>query len=360
MSNVAQVQQFQPGPVMAMQPNPVADLSTAALVLDPVAMGHMMKLAEFMAGGRCTLPKEFVGSPGDCLAVVMQAMQWRMNPYAVAQKTFFISGKIGYEAQLINAAILTSGAIVGAPAYEWYGSWERIVGNFKELDSKKHPGEKYRVPGWNLADEDGLGIIIRATLRGESEPRELNLMLKQAGVRNSTLWADDPRQQLAYLAIKRWARLYCPHVILGAYSPDELEQPEPVVVGSGSTIPGTEPEPEKTTADKAREKMGKSRTKTAPIEAEPDVDTILQKIQAATGGKELSDAGALAMRLTSEQDKEKVRAAYTKRVNEIRMEREAAERKAAADAAPEQARAPQQSGPAQAGPDDEFSGVSDD
>lgn len=41
--------------------------------------------------------------------------------------------------------------------------------------------------------------------------------------RNSTLWADDPRQQLAYLAVKRWARLFCPDVILGVYTPDELD-----------------------------------------------------------------------------------------------------------------------------------------
>lgn len=61
-------------------------------------------------------------------------------------------------------------------------------------------------------------------MKGEDEPRELVLMLSQAQVRNSTLWASDPRQQLAYLAVKRWARLYCPDVILGVYSADELEE----------------------------------------------------------------------------------------------------------------------------------------
>ncbi|MDF3623268.1 recombinase RecT, partial [Enterobacter hormaechei] len=86
-------------------------------------------------------------------------------------------------------------------------------------------GEKgeYRVPGWTLADEAGIGIIIRATLKGEDQPRELDLLLAQARTRNSTLWADDPRQQLAYLAVKRWARLFCPDVILGVYTPDELD-----------------------------------------------------------------------------------------------------------------------------------------
>jgi hypothetical protein len=51
----------------------------------------------------------------------------------------------------------------------------------------------------------------------------LELLLTQATTRNSTLWADDPKQQIAYLAQKRWARLYCPGVILGVYSVDELE-----------------------------------------------------------------------------------------------------------------------------------------
>jgi hypothetical protein len=33
-----------------------------------------------------------------------------------------------------------------------------------------------------------------------------------------------PRQQLAYLAVKRWARLYCPDVILGVYTADEIDE----------------------------------------------------------------------------------------------------------------------------------------
>ena len=67
-------------------------------------------------------------------------------------------------------------------------------------------------------------------MRGENEPRILELTMAQVGpVRNSPLWVADPRQQLAYLAIKRWSRLYCPDVILGVNSVDDLEEPPPVV-----------------------------------------------------------------------------------------------------------------------------------
>lgn len=63
-------------------------------------------------------------------------------------------------------------------------------------------------------------------VKRDDEPRELVLYLSQAQVRNSTLWGSDPRQQLAYLGVKRWARLFCPDVILGVYSADELESRE--------------------------------------------------------------------------------------------------------------------------------------
>lgn len=196
-------------------------MTSMAMMQDGDLMGRMIKFAELMATGKATIPAE-LRNVGDCLAITMQAMNWKMNPFSVAQKTFFIGGKIGYEAQLVAAAIGGSGAVTGAFRFEWFGPWDRVVGKF---DIRKGDKGEYRVPGWKLADEEGIGIRCWATLRGEDEPRVLELLLAQARTRNSTLWADDPKQQLAYLAQKRWARLYAPGVILGVYTPDELDQP---------------------------------------------------------------------------------------------------------------------------------------
>ncbi len=214
------------------------DTSTAALILSDSHLGKLIMVAEMMATGRATVPKHFHGNKGDCLAVCMQATQWGMNPFAVAQKTFLVQGGVlGYEAQLIVSAINTSRALVGRLHWEWFGEWERIVGKFKMVESKTkkdddgHP-KKYIVPAWDFdKDEEGLGVIVRGTLRGESQPRELTLLMKQARTRNSTLWTEDPKQQLAYLASKRWGRLYTPEVILGVYSPEELEQLPPKDMG---------------------------------------------------------------------------------------------------------------------------------
>ncbi len=81
------------------------------------------------------------------------------------------------------------------------------------------------VRGWESADEQGLSVRVGAVIRGESditwgEP----VFLSSVITRNSPLWVSNPKQQIAYLALKYWARLYCPAVVLGVYTPDEIEQ----------------------------------------------------------------------------------------------------------------------------------------
>ena len=203
-------------------------MSIAALFNDDKVMDRMIRYAEIMATGKSTIPNE-LRNAGDCLAITMQAKVWGMLPTALAQKCHFIGGRIGYEAQAVAAAINNSGAVKDTFHFDWYGPWENIIGKFVERESKTKKDDagyakKYKVPAWNSSDEVGLGVRVWATLRNEDEPRILDLLLMQANTRNSTLWADDPRQQLAYLAQKRWARLYAPGVILGVYTPDELEQ----------------------------------------------------------------------------------------------------------------------------------------
>ena len=217
----------------AMQLAPMSTTSTASLVLDVASMDSIMRLSEVMAKSRTTIPDHLKGSPADCAAVIMQAMQWQMNPFAVAQKTHIVNGTLGYEGQLVNAAITSSGVTRDRFNYEWFGAWEKIIGKTKVVnvpekgkkgDKDYKKGYQFHAADYDLKDEEGLGIRISATLRGETKPRELTLLLVQASVRNSPLWATDPRQQLAYLAVKRWSRLYAPDVILGVYTPDELDE----------------------------------------------------------------------------------------------------------------------------------------
>jgi hypothetical protein len=202
-------------------------MSVADMVMNFELMDRLERMADRMASGRTTVPAHLQDSPGDCMAIVLQSMSWGMSPYAVAQKTYMGPGKkIAYEAQLVSAAINNSGVLQGRLLVKPFGNWSKVGGKFKVL--KNGDGKEYRKPDWTLADEEGLGVTVIGLLKGETEPRVMEVMLQQAQTRNSTLWASNPQQQLSYFAQQQWARLHAPDVILGVYTREELgDDPEP-------------------------------------------------------------------------------------------------------------------------------------
>jgi hypothetical protein len=170
--------------------------SSLAIITNDGNMNRLLSLARLMATSKVTVPKHLQGSEGDCMAIAIQAANWGMNPFAVAQKTHLVNGVLGYEAQLVNAVISASGAIVGGFEYEY-------------------------------KDEGGLQCRVGAVVRGKSEITWGEwLAEKSVTTKNSPLWKTNPRQQLGYLQVKNWARLYAPGAILGVYTTDEL-QPAP-------------------------------------------------------------------------------------------------------------------------------------
>ncbi|HCA7209908.1 RecT family recombinase [Klebsiella pneumoniae] len=194
---------------IAITSQPGATVGTAAAIFSPEGMDRLVRFATLMADSKATVPAHLAGKPADCLAVTMQAAQWGMNPFAVAQKTHVVNGTLGYEAQLVNAVVSSSNLLATRLNYKWDGDWSKVSGK-----TDKSPS---------------LTVTVWATLKGESEPRTLTISMAQAGVRNSPLWEQDPRQQLAYLCVKRWARLHAPNVLLGVYTPDELQEAAPRV-----------------------------------------------------------------------------------------------------------------------------------
>ncbi|WP_312546478.1 recombinase RecT, partial [Pantoea eucalypti] len=92
---------------------PVNEADTKAAIFSPSGLQKLQAFAEVMAQGKATVPAHLSGKPADCLAIALQAAQWGMNPYAVAQKTHLVNGTLGYEAQLVNAVITSSTAVQG-------------------------------------------------------------------------------------------------------------------------------------------------------------------------------------------------------------------------------------------------------
>jgi hypothetical protein len=187
--------------------------ASASIMMNPAHMHALLTFAETMAKSAITVPAHLVGKPADCMAIAMQAAQWGMNPFAVAQKTHVVSGRLGYEAQLVNAVVQSSGAIRGSFHYEFKGAG------------------------------DSLECRVGAVLRGEAEVT-WGEWLRNGDVttRNSPLWKVNPKQQLGYLQVKNWARLHTPGAILGIYTPDELEIIAPPAVRNMGPADEVKPE----------------------------------------------------------------------------------------------------------------------
>nr|WP_132455937.1 RecT family recombinase [Paraburkholderia sp. BL8N3] len=290
-------------------------MTAMSMMLDTNMLDTMQRLADIMASGKVSIPQHLRGNRADCFAIVMQSFQWGMNPFAVAQKTHLTQGgALGYEAQLISAVITTLAPIKGRPEYEFIGDWSKVLGKVAERTSDKEGGKggKYYVATYTKADEEGLGVIVRATFIGEDEPREVSVMMSQAFPRFSTQWATDPMQQLGYLAIRKWGRRYTPDVLLGVYTPEELELRGERDMGRAQEIRAADDAthtPARRT-ESVRDKLAAKRTALPP----PSVDTILMNITAATTQQELAHAIEPVSRLDSEDDKTSIRDAYAAKV----------------------------------------------
>lgn len=189
--------------------NEITTVPSAGLM--PTDLDQAMRLASFMAKAK-TVPAHLQDSPGDCLMVIEASMRWQMSPFAVAQCTSVIQGKLMFEGKLVAAVIETSGGIVGHLDYEFEG-----VGAERS-------------------------ITVSAVRRGETAARTVTVALKDARTNNG-IWNKQPDQQLVYHATRVWARRWLPAVMLGVYSPEEM--PEPPF--NGTTLeakPEAAPEPQ--------------------------------------------------------------------------------------------------------------------
>jgi hypothetical protein len=168
-------------------------------MLMPRNFGEVVAFSELMARADCAIPKFMRGNPGACMAVTMQALRWEMDPFSVANKSYFVSDKLAYEAQLVHAVISARAPIKGRLKVEYSGE-----------------GASRKCKVWaRLRDEDEIVDYESPAFAG-IKPK------------NSPLWVNDPDQQLFYFSARSFARRHFPDVIMGVLTRDEIEDSTPM------------------------------------------------------------------------------------------------------------------------------------
>lgn len=157
-------------------------------------VAQIMEFAKVMAVAGVAIPKHLRDTPGACMAVCIQAAEWQMSPFAVANKSYSVNDRLAYEAQLVNAVILRRAPIQGRFKISYAGDGDK---------------RRCRVAA-KLNDGSGEEV--------EYESPEIG----KIPVKNSPLWKGDPDQQLFYYSSRAMCRRHFPDVILGIYTQDEL------------------------------------------------------------------------------------------------------------------------------------------
>ena len=159
-----------------------------------VNAGQVTEFAKIMACANIGVRKHLRGNPGACLAVCVQAIEWGMSPYAVANKSYLVNDQIAYESQLVQAVILMRAPIKGRIKFEFTGA-----------------GPTLQCRAW-------------ARLRDEEDEivEYISPTFDKIAVKNSPLWKADPEQQFSYYSGRALCRRHFPDVLLGVYTPEEF------------------------------------------------------------------------------------------------------------------------------------------
>lgn len=175
------------------------------------SMGDAMEFAKLMSVAKEGVRKHCRGNAGLCLSICIQAMEWQVNPFALANKSYVVNDQICYEASLFQTIVARRAPIVGRIKMEFAGEKEkRTCRVWAELSDGTSTVEYTSPP---------FGII---------------------NPKNSPLWKNDPDQQLFYFSSRAFARRHFPDVMMGVYTVDEMMDTEPETVRTVDSRPKSE------------------------------------------------------------------------------------------------------------------------
>ena len=261
-----------------------SDPTVVANLMNEQRFNRMMIIAQTMASASL-IPDHLLGKKkgqnfeyftadeirANCFLIVNQAFRWGMDPFAVMPETYVVGGKLGYQGKLIAGLVNSMADLEERLSYAFKGT----KGN------------------------DDFTVIVSGKFRGAKEPVTVEVSVGQAKTDNQ-MWRKDPEQKLVYSGATKWARRWCPEIILGIMTDDDSEQmemrdvtpqrTEPVKVITGGAAPAVDTAappktPRKTKAEAA-----------APVEATGVADSTATGVATCPPRSEMVNAIRVAFR----------------------------------------------------------------
>lgn len=172
---------------------PIADHS---MYFDTAKVAHVKELAQIFAKSQM-VPQQYRGNIHDCFIALQISYRLGVDPFMFMQSSHVIHGKPGLEAKLMIALVNARGPFNGGIQFEYKGE-----------------GDKRQCTAYGLRKDTGLRCEATASI----------VLAKAEGWygKNGSKWPNMPDQMLAYRSAAFLIRLYCPELILGLHTTEEL------------------------------------------------------------------------------------------------------------------------------------------
>ena len=185
----------QPKTEMAVKPQGTVEYGLT-MWNDTKSMNAAMKVANMLAKSQL-LPEQYIGHPENCLIAIDIANRMRISPLLVAQNLYVIKQKPAWSGSFAISAINNCGKFTPL-----------------EFVYTKNGGGGCYAQATRLSD----GKVLKGT--------EITLEMAQKegwSTKPGSKWLTMSEQMLAYRAGSFFAKVYCPEVLLGVQTIDEIQ-----------------------------------------------------------------------------------------------------------------------------------------
>jgi hypothetical protein len=215
----------------------VVDNGEFGMLMDTSKFAQLQRIGTMYARSKM-VPSHFQGDEPSCMVAVQMAMRLNIDPFMFLQKTYVVSGKPGMEAPLVIALINTRGPFAGPIDWDLKKDDKGDVVECTAFATHKATGRVCSsTVTWKMVEAEGWS--------------------KKSGSK----WLTLREQMFKYRSAAFLGRLYCPEVLMGMATADELHDQEIDVT------PATDqPTPERRPRASLRERVVEASPVVSPAE----------------------------------------------------------------------------------------------
>jgi hypothetical protein len=164
-------------------------------LLGPSAFDHTWRIAKMFAASKL-VPAHFQGKPEECMVALALAQQLKVNPLLAMQNVFVVHGTPGFRASFVIALANERGPFADPIQFEETGK-----------------GDTLAVRAFAKVRSTGTTVDFTVSMS----------MAKAEKWTSNSKYSSLPSLMLRYRAAVFLVRLYCPEVLMGYQTTEELE-----------------------------------------------------------------------------------------------------------------------------------------